>query len=168
MRSIPVIGYARMLLRYYLEVIMCSLLVAMVAVTFTQVVSRYVLQISLSWSEEVARFLMMWLAMLGAAYGFKTKSHFAMTLVVNLFRERLRRVIALLITLVLTAFMSLFVVLALQLIFLAMIDQTAPGTQISMAVPYSSGPVGGILMIYYILRNGWTEFRRPAGTSEPG
>lgn len=168
MRNIPVIGYARMLLRYPLEATLCSLLVAMVLVTFAQVVSRYVVHISLSWSEEVARFLLMWLVMLGAAYGFKTKSHFAMAFVVNCFGESLRRVLALLITLVIAAFMVLFVVLVLHLIFFAMIDEIAPATQISMAVPYSSGPVGGILMIYYILQSGWTEFRSPAGTSETG
>lgn len=167
MRSIPVASYARMLIRYSLEGTLCVLLVAMVIVTFAQVVSRYVLHISLSWSEEVARFLLMWLAMLGAAYGFKTKSHFAMALVVNRFGERLRRILGLLVTLVIAAFMALFVVLTLQLIFFAMIDQTAPATQISMALPYAAGPVGGILMIYYILRTGWTEFRRPDGTSQP-
>ena len=168
MRNIPVIGYARMLFRYPLEAILCSMLVAMVVVAFAQVVSRYVLHVSLSWSEEVARFLLMWLVMLGAAYAFKTKSHFAMALVVNCFGERLRKALALLVSLVIAAFMVLFVVLDLQLIFFAMIYQTAPATQISMAVPYSSGPVGGILMIYYIIQSGWTEFRRPAGTTEPG
>lgn len=167
MRNIPVIGYARTLLRHPLETTLCSMLVALVVITFAQVVSRYVLHISLSWSEEVARFILMWLVMLGAAYGFKTKSHFAVALVVNCFGERLRRIISLLVTLVIASFMVLFVVLDLQLIFFAMIDQIAPATQISMAVPYASGPVGGILMIYYILQNGWTEFRRPAGTSEP-
>ena len=62
--------------------------------------------------------------------------------------------------------MGWFVVMSLQLIFLAMIDQIAPGTQMSMAVPYAAGPVGGTLMIYYILRNGWTDFRKPTETSE--
>ena len=166
MRKIPVMEYAKVLLRNPLETAMCSLLIAMVVVTFSQVVFRYALHMSLSWSEEVARFLMLWLAMLGAAYGFKTRSHFVIAFVVDRFGVRARRIHGLIVALLLAAFMGWFVVMSIQLIFLAMIDQIAPGTQISMAVPYAAGPVGGTLMIYYILRNGWTDFRKPTETSE--
>ncbi len=45
--------------RQPLEAALCVILVTIVAVTFAQVVFRYVLQTSLTWSEEVARFLLM-------------------------------------------------------------------------------------------------------------
>jgi TRAP-type C4-dicarboxylate transport system permease small subunit len=58
-----------------LEASLCILLVAIVAVTFIQVLFRYLFHFSLAWSEELARFFFLWLAALTSAYAFKTKSH---------------------------------------------------------------------------------------------
>ena len=68
----------RWIWRNPLESVLCGLIFAMAAVTFSQVVARYVVQAPLSWSEELARFLLMWLSMLSAAYAFKLKAHFAL------------------------------------------------------------------------------------------
>ena len=75
-----------------LEVVLCVVLVAIVVVTFSQVLFRYVFRTSLDWSEELARFLFLWLAALSSAYAFKTKSHFALRFVVNRFGTGLRTV----------------------------------------------------------------------------
>ena len=72
-------------LKHPLETVICVLLLAMTFVVFGQVIARYVLQTPLSWSEELARFMLIWLSMLSAAYGFKTKSHFALKLLVSRF-----------------------------------------------------------------------------------
>ena len=55
--------------RQPLEAALCVILVAIVGVTFAQVVFRYLLQASLTWSEELARFLLLWLAALSRAFG---------------------------------------------------------------------------------------------------
>ena len=39
---------------------------------------------------------------------------------------------------------------------LAVRDQIAPGTRMSMAIPYSSALVGSVLMLYYVIKNWWT------------
>ena len=150
--------------RHPLETVMCVLLCVAVLVAFAQVVFRYLLHHSLSWSEELARFIFIWLSMLAAAYGFKTKSHFALMFVVKRFGEHWRRLISILVVAVLSAFLILFVLKSLDLILIVTINQVAPGTQIPIAVPYSAAPVGGALMLYYILRNGWVEFRSPQKT----
>ena len=152
---------ARVVLTHLLEVLMCCVMVAIVVVTFGQVVFRYALESPLSWSDEAARFLLMWLAMLAAAYGFKKKSHFALVFVVGRFEGRFKKAIGLLVTLVVATFLAVFVVNAAKYTMSAW-DVVGPGTQLSMAVPYSSAVVGGILMLYYVLRNGWIELRQPA------
>ena len=58
-----------------LELILCSLLVSIVIITFVQVLFRYVFQFSLAWTEELARYIFLWLAALSIAYAFKTKAH---------------------------------------------------------------------------------------------
>ena len=155
---------AGILLRHPLEVATCCVLIAIVGVTFSQVIFRYVLESPLSWSDEGARFLLMWMAMLSAAYAFKTRSHFAFAFVVNRFGERLRRAVSLFVLVVVVLFLAVLIVKAVEYTW-SVRDVTGPGTQLSMAVPSSSSIVGGVLMLYYVLRNGWNDLRR--GPSEP-
>lgn len=54
-------------LRATVELTAAALLAAIVGVLFAQVVCRYALSLSLSWPEEVARYLLVWLVFLGAA-----------------------------------------------------------------------------------------------------
>ncbi len=157
---------ARTLVTHPLEVALCGILVAMVAITFSQVVSRYLLHVSLSWSEELARFLLMWLAMLSAAYGFKTRSHFALTFIVDRFGAGARRIIGLLVTLAVSALLVVFTWKAVELTQSA-VGRTGPGTGLSFAVPYSSTIVGGLLMLYYLLRTAWDDFRVGSGPAGP-
>jgi len=154
-------------LMHPLETLLCLLMAAIVVVTFAQVVFRYALENPLSWSEETARFLFMWLTMLGAAYAFKLKSHFALTFLTKGLSATSKTVLSTLIMLVLSAFLVVFIWKGFYLIITVAIDQIAPATQIPVAVPYLSGPVDGILMLYYIIRNWWQDLRsRPRPTTE--
>ena len=156
----------RVIFKHPLETVLCLLLVATVVVTFSQVVTRYFLHVSLSWSEEVARFLFVWIATLGAAYGFKTKAHFAIVFLVNRFSRRWQRLVGTLVVIAAAIFLIVFVLESLYLIIAISIDQRAPVTQMTMAVPHSAAPVGGTLMLYYLIKNWWSDLRGPHQTSE--
>ena len=161
-----ILHYIKVLCRHPLEFLLCILLVATVVVTFSQVVTRYFLHLSLSWSEEVARFLFVWIATLGAAYGFKTKSHFAIVFLVNRFSSRLQKLVGTLVVIVASIFLIVFVLESLYLILTFTIDQRAPVTQMTMAVPHSAAPVGGTLMLYYLIKNWWSDLRGAHQPSE--
>jgi TRAP-type C4-dicarboxylate transport system permease small subunit len=141
-----------------LEFSLCAILVDIVGVTFIQVLFRYIFRLSLAWSEELARYLFLWLAALASAYAFKTKSHFALRFLVDRFGKSLQKATGTLVSFVVTVFLTIFVWKAVEFTF-SMAKQVAPSTQMSMAVPYSSAIVGGILMLYYVLRNWWLEMR---------
>ena len=161
--------------RQPLEVALCVILVTIVGVTFAQVVFRYVLQASLTWSEEVSRFLLMWLAALSSAYAFKVRAHFALHFVVDRFDARARQAIGTLVTALVSLFLIVFAWESAKFIVVVR-DQIAPGTRMSMAVPYSSALVGSLLMLYYVLKNWWTGAgdtedavdEPEAGTGDPG
>ena len=51
------------------------LMVALVAAVSWQVISRYGFATPSSWTEEVARFLLIWIGVLGAAWAFRTGVH---------------------------------------------------------------------------------------------
>ena len=148
----------RSLIRHPLEVAVCTILVALVAVTFSQVVFRYVLEASLSWSEELARFLLMWLAALSAAYAMKTGAHFALRFVVDRTPSNVQRWIGSVVALSSAAFLAVFAYQSLRFT-LEVHDMLAPATRMSMAIPYSSAFVGSTLTLYYVLVNWRRELR---------
>jgi len=141
-----------------LEASLCILLVAIVLVTFIQVLFRYLFHFSLAWSEELARFFFLWLAALASAYAFKTKSHFVLRFLVDRLGRRLQNFVSNLVVLIVSLFLLIFIWKAIEYT-LSMAKQIAPSTQMSMAFPYSSAIVGGVLMLYYVLKNWWTEKR---------
>jgi len=143
----------------YLETILCVLLVFIVGVSFIQVLFRYLLHLSLAWSEELARYLFLWLAALTSAYAFKTKSHFALRFLLNKLGARGKRILDTFVTGLVAIFLLLFIWKAIEYT-VSVANQTSPSMQLSMAVPYSSAVVGGILMLYYLLKNWWAEGKK--------
>ncbi len=53
------------------EYVVSVLLVIMVVVVFLQVIFRFVIHASLPWSEELSRYILVWLSFLGAAIGVR-------------------------------------------------------------------------------------------------
>jgi TRAP-type C4-dicarboxylate transport system permease small subunit len=152
----------RTLVKYPLEIAVSSILVALVTVTFSQVVFRYLLQAPLAWSEELARFLLMWMASLSAAYAFKTRSHFALRFVVDRFNPSVQRAIGTVVTLLVATFLAVFAYQSLKFT-IEVRNMSAPATQMSMAVPYSSALVGSVLMLYYVIVNWWQDMTAGEG-----
>jgi TRAP-type C4-dicarboxylate transport system permease small subunit len=58
-----------------LKNVLIMLMAAMVLAVSWQVISRYVFSSPSSWTEEIARFLMIWIGVLGASYAFRTGVH---------------------------------------------------------------------------------------------
>ena len=60
-------------------IFLISCLAVMGTVLFAQVVTRYVFQAPLIWSEEAARYLHVWIALFGIHYGFRNSAHIRVT-----------------------------------------------------------------------------------------
>ena len=148
------------LLKNPLEGVLCLLLIAIVLITFIQVLFRYVFHSSLSWSEELARYMFLWLATLTSAYAFKTGSHFALRFLTNTMGPKLLGITNFLVVTIVSVFLILFTWKAIEYT-ISMAGQIAPSTGMSMAVPYSSAIVGGALMLYYVVNNWIQSLRKP-------
>lgn len=80
----------------YLEVSLGVLLMSlMTIIIFVQVIARYVLRNSLSWSEELARYLFIWIIYLGISYGCKLMKHIKIDACMSLFPKKARKYIEL-------------------------------------------------------------------------
>ena len=63
----------------------------LIAVTFFQVLSRFVLKIPAVWTEEVARTSFVWLIFLGAAIGVKEGTHLVLDMLTTALGPKIRR-----------------------------------------------------------------------------
>lgn len=121
------------------------LFVVMVASVFGQVVMRYAFSKPLSWSEELARYAMVWQAMLAAALCARRGQHLALIQTEALplrFRAALRT------TVTITVFALLAVLLWVSYDLASRATrQTTPGLGLSMSYIYASLPFGFGLMI---------------------
>jgi len=123
-----------------------ALLVFLVVALFLQVLFRYVIGQPLEWSEEGARFALVWLSIAAACIAAIEGQHFIFryaTLVLPVAgRFWLRRVIDVMII------MMLVLVLKLSLDYLDVVaHQTASGTGLNMRVPYAAISFGAVVLI---------------------
>ncbi|NIS78979.1 MAG: TRAP transporter small permease subunit [Anaerolineales bacterium] len=129
-------------------IILCASVI--VTIVTIEVVLRYVFSLSLIFTEELARYLMVWIVFLGGAIAVRDDSHIRINILTKRIRPRLR-VLARLIAHGLSVF--LLVVLSMEGIKILgrQLDQMCITINISMFYFYLAIPVGSILMIIFIL-----------------
>ncbi len=127
-----------------LEMSICIVLMStMSALLAVQVFMRYVMGRSLSWSEELARYIFIWLIYLGISYGAKIMKHIKIEAFLGAFPKNSRPYIAIAGDLIFLAF-SLFVcytgygIVRRQM----MLKQISPALGMPMWILYSAPMVG--------------------------
>lgn len=79
-----------------IELYICVFLMSfMTLLIFVQVIMRYVFNNSLSWSEELARYVFIWLIYIGISYGCKLRKHIKIDAALYLFPKKARRYVVL-------------------------------------------------------------------------
>lgn len=72
------------------EFFMIPLIFAMSIIIFIQVVCRYVFQNSLTWSEEMARYMFVWLVYFSVSYTARREKHIRIDAAINLYPKKAR------------------------------------------------------------------------------
>ena len=127
-----------------------------------QVFARYVLNQSYSFTEEFARFALIWLAVVGAAYLNGRRVHLSMDFLLNKLspEKRSKRLQ------VIEALMLLFALVVMvggggNLVFTTLdLGQTSPAMRISLGYVYAIVPVSGLLIVFFSIYN-MLEYRQP-------
>jgi TRAP-type C4-dicarboxylate transport system permease small subunit len=129
-----------------------GLLAIATAVCFYQVVSRYVFSSPPSWSEEIARYLFVWLTFLGSAIAFRYGAHLALGFTKSLLPVNMHRWVSL-VSLGVVAGVLVFVIWQGKEATQFASRQLTPALQLSMSIPYLAIPVGGFFMLIEVLWN---------------
>jgi TRAP-type C4-dicarboxylate transport system permease small subunit len=147
----------------YLSVGLTCLLMVMTTDVLWGVFTRYVLGAQAPWTEELARFLLIWIGLLGAAYASGQGLHLSIDLLPERLSGNRRRQLELLIRFFVLLFaVSVMVVGGCRLLYLTWaLGQTSPALRLPMWMVYSVLPLSGGLVTAYAWQD-IRQFRRPA------
>ena len=132
------------------ELVCIGLMAVLVADVFLGVWSRYVMQATFQWYDEVARLCFVWMIFLGAAVAVRRGAHFRLHLLIDRFGPTARRRVDLVVIVVVIAFAAVLLAGGIAIAPLAR-RQVTDALEISMLWFYGALPVGGALTIAFAL-----------------
>jgi TRAP-type C4-dicarboxylate transport system permease small subunit len=154
----------RLGLNRLLEGAIALLLAGMVINVVWQVFTRFVLRTPSSFTEELARYSMIWLGLLGAAYCAGKRSHLALDLLPQRLQGAGRRRLDLLIQGCLLGFaLAVMVGGGGRLVWIILqLGQTSAALQVKLGYVYLAVPASGALIAAYALMDLVTAWRGEA------
>ena len=140
------------------EWVIAFLVGLMTALVFLQIVNRAILNVSLTWSEEIVNYSMIWIAMLGACVLVRNNGHMAIDNFIKALKGPLRKVIMAVSVLLQVAFV-IVMLLGIIEFFPVAAKQFSPVLRLDMAAIYSIFFISGILMLlalvdYWVIHRG--------------
>ncbi|MEP6941677.1 MAG: TRAP transporter large permease subunit [Betaproteobacteria bacterium] len=132
------------------EVPAALLVVAEIVILFAGVVSRYVFNKPLTWSDELASVLFLWLAMLGAVIALRRGEHMRLTTFVNLLRPQWRAWVDTVSALIVIVFVLLILSPSWEYISNQWLI-TTPALELHDSVRVAAIGVGAVLMMLIAL-----------------
>lgn len=146
-----------MQLRKTIDKTLANILVILMAVmtlnVLWQVFSRFLLGSPSSFTDELARYLLIWIGILGAAYVSGQNLHVAIDVLPKRFGEKTqKRLRGIVDWLIILFALCAFVIGGSRLVYIVyVLDQHSPALQVPIAWVYLVIPVSGVLIIYYKL-----------------
>lgn len=116
-----------------------------------QVASRFILRDPSSFTDELARYLLIWLTLIGAAYATGKNMHLAIDILpLSLTGRKALLLNRFLHSLILVFAIFVLIIGGIRLVYISFIlGQLAPALQISLAYVYISLPLSGLLISFY-------------------
>jgi len=148
----------RFILVDLVEVFLVLLMAALCIDIFIGVYTRYVMGEAVHWYEEVARYLFIWMAFLGAAVAVRRRLHFVVHVLVNRFGRRLKFTAELLCWGIVIGF-SVFITIQGIRVMEGLSVQESPALGLTLSWVCLAVPVHGILSFLYASNHLWQAVR---------
>jgi TRAP-type C4-dicarboxylate transport system permease small subunit len=130
--------------------LVAGLVAAMTVIVFAQVIFRYVVGNPLVWSEELARYLFVWVTMIGAGAAVRLGQHYGLDILVKPLPPLIRSIVAFMASILITIVACSLVWQGLKEAAGAM-HHAASSLEIPMVWFYAAIPLGGALMLWHVL-----------------
>jgi len=148
------------------EVLIASLMAAATLLIFVAVLHRYgtgvsflypyLIQIHLSWAQELCIYMFVWMAKFGAAYGVRTGIHVGVDVLVNQLKPVLRNKVVLFALFCGALFTFVVGTMGLKFVMeLYATDQVSADLEAPRWIVFSAVPAGSYLMCFRFLQVAW-------------
>ncbi len=124
-----------------------ALVACMVVVILASVFTRYVMNDPIGWGEQVAKYLMIWAAFLGASLGVKEGAHIAVNVLVDLLPRMLQKVCAVVGTVMTATFLLITAYQGIRFAMKVSMHTDPMVWEMSLAWAYAAIPTGAVLML---------------------
>jgi C4-dicarboxylate transporter DctQ subunit len=130
------------------EWIMACLLAVMTLLVGAQIAGRFLFGYSIYWSDEAARFLLIWIAFLGMSAGVRRGAHLGVDSLVRTLPPEVGRFVAITATVLALAFFAVMLAQGSLLVSRTWL-QRSPSLGLPMGIPYLAVPTAGLLMLLH-------------------
>lgn len=145
-----------------LEVLLMVLVAVMTLTVLWGVFTRFCLGYQADYTDELARVLLVWIAMIGSALAFGVKAHLGVDYFVSKLHPEARKTLSVIVQLVILAMALIVFVIGGWGLAAGQMGQQLPALPIARGVVYVSMPIGGVLIILFALENMIEIIRTPA------
>jgi TRAP-type C4-dicarboxylate transport system permease small subunit len=128
------------------EFFIIPLMFLMSIIIFIQVIMRYAFQNSLVWSEELSRYMFIWLIYFAVSYTARREKHIRIDAAINLYPKKLRPYVEILSEVIVLGF-SIFIAVTAVTVYqkITWSGQLSPAMRIPMQYVYAAPLIGFIL-----------------------
>jgi TRAP-type C4-dicarboxylate transport system permease small subunit len=141
----------RAVVDYWLSGFLMILMAISVLNVLWQVFTRFILKHPSSYTEELARFLLIWIGLLGAGYASGKGMHLAIDYFTLKMKSNLQKYIGLFIQCVIFLFaLTVMVIGGLRLVTITLaLNQTSAALQLKLGYVYTVVPISGVVIMFY-------------------
>lgn len=147
----------------WIEKAIAILLGFLIVSLFAQVVSRYLFNFPIMWTDEIGRYTYIWIVYLGSAVAFKNRGHLIVDVFTQKMPYRIQYYLNLFFHIVIILFLFLVFSFGLQYTKNNMGNPAYSTSIISLGIAYASVPVGALLMITNIIRTIFEDSKKREG-----
>ena len=135
----------------FLEIMLVAIFAVLVFDVLFQVFSRYILNTSFSWTEELARFSLIWLSILGAAYLNAKREHLSMDFLYRKLSTSSKKRMSILIEVFIFLFALVVMVIGgMNLVYTTLhLGQLSGTLRIPLGYVYAIFPICGLLIMCF-------------------
>ncbi|MBB6215270.1 TRAP-type C4-dicarboxylate transport system permease small subunit [Anaerosolibacter carboniphilus] len=153
-------GVLKWLNEHFEESILLILLIVMTCVMGVQVTMRYLLNASLSWSEELTRYMFVWSAFISVSYCIKKGISIRIDQFTNMMPQSAQKVLGIITRIVMLIFFAYVFRYALIVVGTTYVNgQTSPALGLPIYLVQVSSVIGFGLAVVRILQSFWGDLK---------
>lgn len=138
-------------LNWFLEWLVVVLISVMLLSVIWGVCSRYILADQSSWTDELARFMLIWVSLFGAVYISGKNTHITIDLLPKSMSEKTKLQLDLIVQTIIMLFAAcIFVIGGGRYVFVSFkLEQTSAALGLPMGFVYLVLPISGVMILYF-------------------